>query len=88
MKKFYAQWGYSKMTNNIKQVTMYETEDGQVFKSEEEARVHEVKVIFLRNCAALPTEKCLVVDEGWVDDAALFSFIHLNRAWIKPIVEI
>lgn len=25
------------MTNNIKEVTMYETEDGQVFKSEEEA---------------------------------------------------
>lgn len=31
------------MTNNIREVTMYETEDGQVFKSEEEARINALR---------------------------------------------
>lgn len=35
------------MTNNIKEVTMYETEDGQVFESEEEARVGANKLAFI-----------------------------------------
>lgn len=34
------------MTNNIKEVVMYETEDGQVFKSEEEAQVGANKLAF------------------------------------------
>ena len=35
------------MTNNIKEVKMWETEDGEVFRSEKEARVGTAKIAFI-----------------------------------------